>query len=122
MTLSADLLRGFTDTIILNHLRDGPGYGYQINKMISEKCGSAFELKEATLYTAFRRLEAGGLIESFWGDEATGARRRYYTLTPFGEQKLNADIENWHITRKLIDQPLDQNLTGPTTTGGKCNE
>ena len=36
MTLSADLLRGFTDTIILNHLRDGPGYGYQINKNISD--------------------------------------------------------------------------------------
>ena len=67
MALSADLLRGYTDTIILNHLRDGPSYGYQINKHISEKSGSVFELKEATLYTAFRRLEGGGLIRSFWG-------------------------------------------------------
>ena len=108
MALSADLLRGYTDTIILNHLRDGPGYGYQINKNISEKSGSEFELKEATLYTAFRRLEGGGLIRSFWGDEQTGARRRYYTLTPLGEEKLRSDLENWNATKKLIDQLLDQ--------------
>ena len=109
MALSADLLRGYTDTIILNHLRDGPSYGYQINKHISEKSGSVFELKEATLYTAFRRLEGGGLIRSFWGDETTGARRRYYTLTPLGEEKLLSDLANWNATKKLIDQLLDQN-------------
>ena len=108
MGLSSDLLRGYTDTIILNHLRDGPSYGYRINKHISEKSSGAFELKEATLYTAFRRLEGGGLIRSFWGDEQTGARRRYYALTPQGEEKLTSDLANWDATRKLIDRLLDQ--------------
>ena len=60
MALTADILRGYTETIILSRLKDGAGYGYQINKSISEACGSAFELKEATLYTAFRRLGVGG--------------------------------------------------------------
>ena len=118
MALSADLLRGYTDTIILCRLRNGPGYGYQINKHLSETSGSLFELKEATLYTAFRRLEGSGLIRSFWGDENTGARRRYYTLTPLGEEKLRADLENWNATKKLIDRLLEQEPDPAESTEG----
>ena len=57
MALSADILRGYTDTIILHQLSHGDSYGYQINKTISTLSGGEVELKEATLYTAFRRLE-----------------------------------------------------------------
>ena len=106
MVLAADILRGFTDTIILSRLADGPGYGYQINKSISESSLHAFELKEATLYTAFRRLEEAGLISSWWGGEATGARRRYYELTPEGVRRLRADLENWQETKDLMDRLL----------------
>ena len=60
MALSADILRGYTDTIILHQLSHGDSYGYQINKTISTLSGGEVELKEATLYTAFRRLEAAG--------------------------------------------------------------
>lgn len=73
MALSADILRGYTDTIILHQLSHGDSYGYQINKTISTLSGGEVELKEATLYTAFRRLEAAGLIQSYWGSE-TSAR------------------------------------------------
>ena len=113
MALTADLLRGHTETIILSHLRNGASYGYQINKSISEKCGSAFELKEATLYTAFRRLEADGMIRSWWGDEDSGARRRYYELTPLGEARLREELAGWDETKKLIDQLLGLD-TAPT--------
>lgn len=75
MALSADILRGYTDTIILHQLSHGDSYGYQINKTISTLSGGEVELKEATLYTAFRRLEAAGLIQSYWGSETSGARR-----------------------------------------------
>ena len=60
MALFADILRGYTDTIILHQLSHGDSYGYQINKTISTLSGGEVELKEATLYTAFRRLEAAG--------------------------------------------------------------
>ena len=62
MALSADLLRGYTDTIILKQLSDGDSYGYRISKAVAEQSGGGLELKEATLYTAFRRLEAAGCI------------------------------------------------------------
>lgn len=106
MTLSADILRGYTDTIILRQLSEGDSYGYQINKKVSEVSGGSFEMKEATLYTAFRRLESAGLIRSYWGDENTGARRRYYAITDEGRQRLAQDREAWQETRTLIDTLL----------------
>lgn len=106
MTLSADILRGYTDTIILRQLSEGDSYGYQINKKVSEVSGGSFEMKEATLYTAFRRLESAGLIRSYWGDENTGARRRYYAITDEGRQRLVQDREAWQETRTLIDTLL----------------
>ncbi|HET6784606.1 MAG TPA: PadR family transcriptional regulator, partial [Erysipelotrichaceae bacterium] len=64
MNITSDLLRGHTETIILKHLIEKDSYGYEINKSIQEKTNNQFELKEATLYSAFRRLETAGLISS----------------------------------------------------------
>ena len=108
MALTADILRGYTDTIILRQLAKGDSYGYQINKKVAEISGGDFELKEATLYTAFRRLENAGLIRSYWGDEMSGARRRYYSLTQAGRERLIQDCETWKQTRSLIDQLLEE--------------
>lgn len=107
MALSADILRGYTDSIILRQLSAGDSYGYQINKRVAEISAGSFELKEATLYTAFRRLENAGLIRSYWGDELSGARRRYYSLTDAGRERLCQDCEAWKETRLLIDQLLE---------------
>ena len=49
--------------------------------------GGKLELKEATLYTAFRRMETAGYIRSYWGDEAIGARRRYYSLSCYAQRR-----------------------------------
>ncbi|MBQ3668236.1 MAG: helix-turn-helix transcriptional regulator [Clostridia bacterium] len=104
MAIEADLLRGYTDTILLSQLAKGDSYGYLINKRISESSGGSIEMKEATLYTAFRRLEKEGCIRSYWGDENTGARRRYYTLTEEGAQRLIQDRSTWRETRHILDK------------------
>lgn len=102
MSIASDMIRGHTDTIILAHLMDGDSYGYKINRSISERTGGQYELKEATLYTAFRRLEQLGYITSYWGDENTGARRRYYSITPAGVQEYRRMLEEWEQSQRLI--------------------
>ena len=103
MALSADILRGYTDAIILRQLSETDSYGYQINKNVIALSGGAFEMKEATLYTAFRRLETAGYIRSYWGDEMSGARRRYYAITQPGLEKLRLDQSAWKETKAQID-------------------
>ena len=107
MSIAADLIRGNTDTIILAHLIRGDSYGYQINNNIRHATENQYELKEATLYTAFRRLEAAGLIQSYWGSETSGARRRYYAITALGQEKLISDLAAWEDTKRQLDQLLE---------------
>ncbi|MBC8531888.1 PadR family transcriptional regulator [Gehongia tenuis] len=104
MSIASDMIRGHTDTIILSHLLKKNSYGYEINKAIQEKTDNRYELKEATLYTAFRRLEQAGYITSYWGDERTGARRRYYAITPLGREHYAAMVQEWQQTKDLIDR------------------
>ena len=106
MSIASDLIRGHTEAIILAVLIIKNSYGYEINKIIYEKTDNAFELKEATLYTAFRRLEESGCIKSYWGDESTGARRRYYMITDTGKELYRKNLSEWRTTKRLIDKLL----------------
>ena len=108
MAIAADFLRGYTDTIILRQLSHGDSYGYRISKNVAELTGGSLEMKEATLYTAFRRLEQSGCIRSYWGDEQTGARRRYYTITEEGQRRLAAECAAWEGTRQMLDLLLKE--------------
>lgn len=103
MSISSDLLRGHTDTIILAQLARGDNYGYEINKNIQQLTGGEYGLKEATLYTAFKRLEQAGLIRSYWGEEGAGARRRYYAVTEEGLSALTDSRKEWEHTRALLN-------------------
>jgi PadR family transcriptional regulator PadR len=103
MSITSDILRGHTETIILKHLIDHDSYGYEINKAIQEKTNNEFELKDATLYSAFQRLEKAGYINSYWGDEKTGARRRYYSITNEGKIYYQLNKEAWERAKSLID-------------------
>lgn len=108
MLVMSDIFRGFTDTIILSCLVDKDGYGYQINKQIMEITNSMFELKEATLYTTFRKLEEGNFISSYWGDEQSGARRRYYSITSKGRELLNENIQDWKQAKITLEKLLEE--------------
>jgi len=107
MSVTSDLIRGHTETIIMAQLYDGDSYGYKINKAIQEASNGQYELKEATLYGAFRRLEENGYISSYWGDETTGARRRYYKLVPKGRNYYETCRTEWENAKTLIDQLIN---------------
>lgn len=107
MSIAGDLIRGHTDAVILARLMQSDSYGYEINKIISSLSGGRFELKEATLYTAFKRLEELGYIASYWGDSGAGARRRYYTITPAGKEASYRLLAEWKETKEIMDKLLE---------------
>lgn len=106
MSITADLIRGHTDTIILAKLMERDSYGYEINKAVYNASNQLYELKEATLYTALKRLEDAGCISSYWGDQSTGARRKYYTITELGKQTYKQKIDEWLEAKRLLDTLL----------------
>ena len=106
MSIAGDLIRGHTNAIILARLIRTDSYGYEINKTISTLSAGRFELKEATLYTAFKRLEDAGFIASYWGGSGAGARRRYYTITPTGRDACHRLLLEWEETKQIMDKLL----------------
>ena len=107
MSIAGDLIRGHTDAIILARLLKSDSYGYEINKIISTLSNGRFELKEATLYTAFKRLEELGYIASYWGNSGAGARRRYYTITALGREACFRLLAEWKETKEIMDKLLE---------------
>jgi PadR family transcriptional regulator PadR len=104
--ISADLLRGHTDTMILKLLMNGDKYGYEISKLIQTNSHGEYELKEATMYSSLKRLEADGSITSYWGDETQGGRRKYYRITARGKQVYFENKNNWEYAKRILDQLL----------------
>lgn len=103
MAINSDILRGHTETIILKQLMDGDSYGYEISKAIEDASKGQLEVKDATLYTAFRRMEHDALIESYWGEGDMGARRRYYKVTDKGIEFYNYNKNNWLETVDILN-------------------
>lgn len=106
MSIASDMIRGHTEAIILANLMRNDSYGYEINKSIQLATDGKYELKEATLYTAFRRLEQAGFILSYWGDQTTGARRRYYKITDVGKAAYARYKTDWEEVKHIIDSLL----------------
>jgi PadR family transcriptional regulator PadR len=50
---------------------------------------------EGTLYPLLTRLKNQGLLAYTWKESTSGPPRKYYTLTPIGEQFLNELKTTW---------------------------
>ncbi len=105
----SDLIRGNIDAIILCTLKDGDSYGYEILKDIAIASHGEYEMKEPSLYTSLKRLEGQGFVESYWGSETQGARRKYYHMTSEGTVELAEATDRWVRVRRIIDRLLKQN-------------
>lgn len=115
MSKTGDILRGHTETIILRILTEGDSYGYEISKTIIEKGEGLVDVKDATIYTAFRRMEEEGLLITYWGDGVGGARRRYYTITDKGRELYNQKRTEWESIKRILDNLI---LGGDVCTKG----
>ena len=106
-------ISNYIEAILLKIISLEDCYGYNISRSIAKITNNACEIKEATLYSGLRRLEAEELITSYWGSESQGGRRKYYQLTQKGQQSLQANIEKWEATKQVLNKIL--NWKGPVT-------
>ena len=103
MKISADLIRGHINTIILRCLYDEDKYGYDIINEIDKKSGGLYVMKQPTLYSALKRLESLGLVTSYYGEFSNGGQRKYFRLTEKGREAIEQDLSEWEYSRTIID-------------------
>lgn len=112
MSNSSEALRGHTETIILAILKDKDSYGYEILKTILEGGNGLIDIKDATIYTAFKRMEKDELISTHWGGEEEGARRKYYSITEKGKEYYAEKVNEWQEINVVLNDLI----------GGRQNE
>jgi len=93
--LSANLLHGTLDAIILKTLSHGPRHGYGIARWIEDTTGEDVRVEEGSLYPALYRMEERGWIEAGWGMSELGRKAKFYRLTPKGRARLRAETVQW---------------------------
>lgn len=120
-SISADLIRGHINTIILRSLYGRDKYGYEIINEINEKSHGQYTLKQPTLYSALKRLETQGYIQAYWKTDevSAGGRRKYFRLTDSGREITEQNQAEWEYSRTVIDNLIsdrnfDFNQPAPT--------
>ncbi|MDQ0226503.1 PadR family transcriptional regulator [Metabacillus niabensis] len=101
--IRSDIIRGHLDSMILRLILEKDRYGYEISREISSRTENRFQIKEATLYAVFQRLEKKELIESYFGNVSQGGKRKYYRITSLGKAYLTEMVKEWKETKEIID-------------------
>jgi PadR family transcriptional regulator PadR len=100
--LRLELRRGCLSLAVLSQLRI-EHYGYTLRKALSDK---GLEIDENTLYPLLRRLESQGLLVSEWREE-NKRNKRFYRITPVGEQILDQLLGEWQGINRALSQILE---------------
>ena len=100
--LKLELRRGCLIVAVLAQLRTEQ-YGYTLRKALAD---DGLAIDEGTLYPLLRRLETQGLLVSQWREEDK-RNKRFYRLSPAGEQILNQLLHEWKNINASLDRILE---------------
>lgn len=110
--LRLELRRGCLTLATLAQLHQ-EHYGYTLRKALSDQ---GLAIDESTLYPLLRRLETQGLLLSQWREEDK-RNKRFYRLSPLGEQILAQLLTEWQSLNDSIHRILNQPEDQPETPG-----
>ncbi len=88
-----------TAAFILQAISNGYGYGFSVMEVTG--------LASGTIYPAVRRLENAKLVSSKWEKQAIADAeqrplRKYYTITPSGQELLRVMRERYPLLERSI--------------------
>ena len=84
--------KGILEYCILSIISKGEVYTSDILETLKE---AKLLIVEGTLYPLLTRSKNAGLLEYRWEESPSGPPRKYYKLTPIGEQLLKELDKTW---------------------------
>lgn len=97
------LRKGVLEFCILQIISRGKTYASDILKKLKD---ADLIVVEGTVYPLLSRLKNDGLLDYSWEESKNGPPRKYYSLTPPGEESLSALKEAWNDLQKSISSLL----------------
>ncbi|ERL64067.1 hypothetical protein L248_1600 [Schleiferilactobacillus shenzhenensis LY-73] len=106
------MLKGILEGAILMIMAQGETYGYGLHETLADL--GFGDIPEGTIYPLLLKLQKNGQIVGVRHPSATGPDRKYYHLTPLGEDAVTAFQGQW--------QQLAGAMTALITHGGDHDE
>lgn len=97
--MDAQLKRGILNICILQILKQGTSYGYDIIKTVQKYFP---ETEESTIYAILRRLNKEELTTIEYSDISNGPQRKYYKLSPKGDEQLKDYISDFAEINEIL--------------------
>jgi PadR family transcriptional regulator, regulatory protein PadR len=97
----AQMRKGVLEFCILSIISRGEAYPSDIIGMMKD---AKLMVVEGTLYPLLTRLKNQGLLSYTWKESTGGPPRKYYKLTPIGEQFLNELKTTWNELVDAVNQ------------------
>jgi PadR family transcriptional regulator PadR len=117
-----ELKRGLLGSLLLNLLHAKPSYGYELCERLRAESDDVLSFEDGAIYPLLHTFVQQGLVEAFWEEEnidtlsstlpaRRGPRRRYYRLTPTGENALQTARSEWHTFSHAVARMLEATQT-----------
>ena len=91
--IPSQMLKGTLEGCILKVISFKETYGYEISQVLQSY--GFLNISEGTIYPLLLRLEKNGLITAQYRESPLGPKRKYFTISPVGEEELAAFFINW---------------------------
>jgi transcriptional regulator len=92
---NTDVIQGTLDMLILKALSLEPMHGFGIGRRIEQVSRGVFKVNPGSLFTALKRLERAGWLNTEWRWSENARRAKYYSLTRAGRKRLAAETADW---------------------------
>jgi PadR family transcriptional regulator PadR len=103
---TTQLRKGLLELCIVNLLAQGELYGYDLVKRVTAIRGVV--VTEGTIYPLLSRLRKAGLLETRSEESPNGPARKYYRLTPAGEQTRQLMNACWRDIEIGVDGLINE--------------
>lgn len=102
--VSKELVGASAAKIILSVLSQGDSYGYDMLQKVKELSNNRIKWNEGSIYPVLKKMEAMGLIKSYWRMQENERPRKYYNLLDLGKAELQNEIEEWNMVHSMLNK------------------
>lgn len=105
---SSQMLKGILDGCLLAIIGKGETYGYEMIEKL-ELYGFRM-ISEGSIYPVLIRLQKDGFVKSVMKESPNGPKRKYYTLTPSGEEEYREFKKRWENLSESVSRLVKEEI------------
>jgi PadR family transcriptional regulator PadR len=109
-TWVTQLRKGLMEFCILNLLKHGESYGYEVLQSLQDI--EELVVSDSTVYPILSRLRKDGYLKIRVAPSLEGPPRRYFSLTTLGHQRVQEMNDYWCRLNEAIEHLKDGNHGG----------